>query len=338
MANKTTIKSDRAIPGLLFNNRGRWLEAPNWIDFFVDLGCALASSKEFTDENLFVAIAAPTRAFAANLIALGAVSRLSQTVSAKPSPDDHFNRISALKKGTVLQRIEKQKRYKCAFLGIETFQGTQCVKVAVNMGKNKVARLIPKNRCLDIILNGNEAIYEDKVTRKRNILERPEFTRHFVHPVCHTDFALEKRLDCKIIGKQNILKVEAKAEVLAVRSEDQFHKGTLNDILRIRELLSQDDPYRTQFLSSRNGDTYSATDNSPFLTIYDGANAYLKSDSANNCPVTAVVLDKTEPNFEIAAQNISDTFIKRRTGQIKLVLNYQAPQSVDILGFTEASK
>ncbi len=338
MGSKITIESDRPVPTFLFNSGGQWLNCPSWVEFLVDLGGALAS-EEFSGQHLTLAVAAPTRAFASNLIALGTVSRRSQNPGFKPSIQEHFDKISALKKGTVLQCIEKLKKYRCAFQGVEMLDGSEFVRVEMYMRNNKTARLIPKKKCQDIILSEVESEYQNKITRKKPIVERPEFTSHFVSPISTLDFALEKKTECRIIGMQNILKVEAKAEVFAVQNEDHLHTGTLNDILRIESLLPHDDPYRTLILSSRNEETFVDNLSSVHLTIFDGSNAYLKSDSSRHMsPVTVVILDKTEPNFEAATQKMSDSFIQRRSGMIKLALNHPAPQSIDILGFMEAPK
>ncbi len=338
MGSKVTIESDRPVPTFFFNSGRQWLNCPNWVEFLVDLGRALGS-EELSGQQLSLAVAVPTRAFAANLIALGTVSRRSQMPGGRPSIQEHFEKICALKKGTVLQCIEKQKKYRCAFHGIEMLDGSEFVRVEMYIRKNKTARLIPKKKCQDIILCEEESEYQNKITRKKLIVERPEFTGHFVSPMLPSDFALEKKPECRIIGMQNILKVEAKAEVFAVQNGDQLKTGTLNDVLRIESLLPHDDPYRTQILSSRNEETFIDNLGPVHLTIYDGSNAYLKSDSSRHLgPVTVVVLDKTEPNFEAATQKISDAFIQRRSGMIKLALNHPAPHSIDILGFMETPK
>ena len=76
MTNKMFIKSEKRIESFYFNDAGSWQPMPTWAEFLVDLGTALADV-ETDSESLVLAVATPTRAFAANLIALGVVSARS---------------------------------------------------------------------------------------------------------------------------------------------------------------------------------------------------------------------------------------------------------------------
>ncbi len=140
MASKISIQSENPIERFYFDKMGSWTPAPSWVQFFVDLGSALASV-EIDRENLVLAVTTPTRAFAANLIALGLISARSG-IKQQVSADQHFERLCNLKPGTVVQCLEKEKKYRAEFIGIESFMGEQGAKVKLQKSKNTGTRFI----------------------------------------------------------------------------------------------------------------------------------------------------------------------------------------------------
>lgn len=337
MTNKISIKSEKQIGKFYFDHAGSFEPMPTWSEFFVDLGIALASVQH-ASESLLVAVATPTRAFAANLIALGFVSARSNVGNQSYTLDEHFDRLSSLKPGTVVELLEKGKKTRCAFLGIETFAGEQVVKVKLKKVKKESLEFIPKRYCQRIILS-DELMEMDRVmSRKLDIIPRPNFTKHFLDSVSPSDFALKQRLDCRIIGRQNILKLEARAEMFAVSNQEAWEVGNLNDVLRIKEIVRKGDPFRTEILSSNNGDHNGVENETPAITIYDGANYFLNFGSDSSRQIRVALLDRTEPRFLDATLAISDMFVNRRTTEVELKLKHYLPAGVEILAFMEAQR
>lgn len=337
MANKISVKAETRIEPFYFDHAGAWEPLPAWAEFFVDLGTAL-DGVETDSESLLLAVATPTRAFAANLIALGAVSARSNIKSQFCDLDEHFERIRRLKPGSVVDCLEKEKKYRCEFLGIVTQEDGEFVKVKLHRVKNGGLRLIPKKYCHKVILSHRLLEIDRVMSRKIDIIQRPNFTRHFLCAISPNDFALQQRLECQIIGRQNILKLEARAETFAVRNDDTFEAGNLNDVLRVQEMVRSGEAFRTQILSSRNGDYSKVQDEIPHITIYDGANCFLKFGSDSSRPIRVAVLDRTEPSFTDATQTVSDMFVNRRTSEVELRLNHYPPDGVEILAFMEAQR
>ncbi len=335
MAKKTSVKSEKRIGPFYFDHAGAWEPMPSWAEFFVDLGTALASVATDT-ESLVLAVATPTRAFAANLIALGVVSARSNIGNQDCTADQHFERLCNLKPGAIVQCLEKEKKYRCEFLGIETREDGEFVKVKLHRAKNEGLRLIPRRYCQKVILSDGLREIDNSTTRKVDIIQRPNFTKHFLDTVSPMDFALQQRLECQIIGRQNILKLEARSEVFAVENEGKLETGALNDVLRVKDMIRSGDPFRTQILTARNGDHPQVRDEIPHVSIYDGANGFLKFGMDNRRPIRVAVLDRTDPNFADATQNVSDMFVKGRTSEVEIRLNHYPPTGVDILAFMEA--
>ena len=69
--------------------------------FYMQLGAAIAET-ESTQSNLVTALAAPTRSYAAVLIAAGTVMSKVKTIDTKPqdSPEAHFEMFRNLPFGT----------------------------------------------------------------------------------------------------------------------------------------------------------------------------------------------------------------------------------------------
>lgn len=337
MTNKISIKSEKHVGSFYFNHSGSWEPMPTWAEFFVDLGTALASV-EPSSESLLLAVATPTRAFAANLIALGFVSARSNIENRGCTVDEHFERLSKLEPGAVVECLEKGKKYRSKFLEIETREDGQFVKIKLQKGKKHGLELIPKRYCHKVILSDALRDVDRAVSRKLDIIQRPNFTKHFLGSASPEDFALQQRLECQIIGRQNILKLEARVEKFAVTNDDGCEIGNLNDVLRVKEIVRKGDPFRTEILSSRNGDHSECQDEIPAMTIYDGANHFLKFGSDTRRRIRVAVLDRTEPRFSDATQSMSDMFVNRRTREVELNLNYCLPMGVDILAFMEAER
>ena len=235
-----------------------------------------------------------------------------------------------------MQCLEKEKKYRCEFLGIETREDGEFVKVKLHRAKNEGLRLIPRRYCQKVILSDGLREIDNSTTRKVDIIQRPNFTKHFLDTVSPMDFALQQRLECQIIGRQNILKLEARSEVFAVENEGKLETGALNDVLRVKDMIRSGDPFRTQILTARNGDHPQVRDEIPHVSIYDGANGFLKFGMDNRRPIRVAVLDRTDPNFADATQNVSDMFVKGRTSEVEIRLNHYPPTGVDILAFMEA--
>ncbi|MGO8879154.1 MAG: hypothetical protein ACLPVO_07560 [Desulfomonilaceae bacterium] len=337
MANKISVKSEKPIESFYFNHGGSWELMPNWAEFFVDLGAALASV-ETDSESLVLAVATPTRAFAANLIALGIVSARSDIGHQGYTTDQHFERLCNLKPGAIVQCLEKEKKYRCEFLGIETREDGEFVKVKLHRVKNEGLRLIPKKYCHKVILSDGVQQIDRATSRKLDIIQRPNFTKHFLDTVSPMDFALQQRLECQIIGRQNILSLEARSDVFAVKDEGKLETGNLNDVLRVKNMIRTGDPFRTEIFTARNGDHLETKNDIPHVTIYDGAYGFLKFGSDNKRPIRVAVLDRTEPNFSVASQNISDMFVNRRTREVEFRLNNYLPTGIEILAFMEAQR
>ena len=234
---------------------------------------------------------------------------------------------------------KKKKNIDAEFIGIGTFRGEQCVKVNLIEPKNPGLQFIRKS----MVSQGHTCVTDsqeiDKATaRKVDIIQRPNFTKHFLGSVSPKDFALQQKLECQIIGRQNILKLEARTETFAVRNDDTLEVGNLNDVLRVKEIVRSGDPFRTEILTSRNGDHPGVEDKIPHVTIYDGANCFLKFGSDSSRRIRVAVLDRTEAGFTDATQNISDMFVNRRTSEVELRLNHYPPTGVDILAFMEAQR
>jgi len=90
---------------LHFEDEGSWYSLPEWAEYFISLGSKLVEANR-SNERLVVALALPTRAYAAAFVSLGMVIGDAANCDVE-SESDHFQKLLALRPHTaVLYRTD----------------------------------------------------------------------------------------------------------------------------------------------------------------------------------------------------------------------------------------
>lgn len=124
--------------------------------------------------------------------------------------------------------------------------------------------------------------------------------------------------------------------MFAIYEDNQMIKGSLNDLLRVRQFQHSVDPYQSQFVSSlarKNETDLNLTSTS--IVIYSGSNGFLNWKEDFQYTNSIVVLDRSEPQFEFAVEEINNKYIQsNRTPFLKLDLEAM-PGGIELLYWEE---
>lgn len=298
------------IKNLYYKDAGDWVQIPIWVSFFISLGGKLAELiKERTKWTL--ALTVPTKAYVAPFIGLGILS----SVFMKSSPDDllegHFQMLASLEKGTFVWYRKKQRVLKAKFLGITIFQGEQRLLVQIQSTKaGGLTEYISKKDVLDIQINPNQSSQLPKNQRGRTINSESQFANAVFG--IHSQ-SLQKRSETKIcfVGGREQFENEIGKTIFAVHEDKRYVKGTLNELLRIRQFLNTVDPYQSQFVSSlARKNEIDLSLNLDTVVIYSGSNSYLNWKENFLSENSVIILDRSEPQFGPAVEEVNNRYIE----------------------------
>jgi len=329
---------------------------PDWAKFYGNVGEWIARS-ETASSRVVVALSVPTRSFCSPLLAAGAISYIAATFDpSKTTFREKFNYLKQLPDGTGVLIKDKltgrmKKGFKEGFEVVEGY-GPRIRFQVTRRGANSapIYELLGPDQCHDIELDPSESpvlpvnptstAMNDGYQVWSNILAD--------HKANATNYYGSNSFDCLIIGQIEGLRSEVKdgrfavpskastkeAPATAQETEVQFSEGTLQDILRTKRLepSSSMNAYNSQIWSSRARHT-SGTENdvAPRMVCFDGALAFLKWKYLFRESSWAVVLDRTEHQYQQAVFEINDEFSHR--GPDGLQLDTECPSGVDVMAF-----
>lgn len=295
---------------MYYKDTGRWLPIPSWSSFFISLGETLAKRSN-ENKRWTVALALPTKAFIAPFIGIGVL----YSIFMKSSPNDlleaHFQTLASLEKYTFVWYRKNKRVLKAKFLGVADFQGEQRLLIQTQSTEaGGLTEYISKKDALDVQISPNQSSRLPNNQRGRTVTTQSPLT-DIIFGV-HSQ-ALLKQSETKLcfVGGKKQLESEIMQAQFAVPEGDQFIRGTLNDLLRIRQFQQSVDSYQSEFVSSqaRNNETEFSL-NPSSIVIYCGSNGYLNWKEDFLYKNSVIILDRVEPQFELAAEEVNNQYIQ----------------------------
>ena len=334
------------------SNGDRPSPLPEWAKFYGHIGEWIIRS-ETEASRVVVAVSVPSRSFCSPLLTAGAITYIASTFDpSKTTSKEKFNYLKQLPNGTGVLIKDKltgrmKKGSKEGFEVVEGY-GPRLRFQVTRRGANSmpIYELLAANQCNDIELDPSESpvlpvnptstAMNDGYNLWSSILAD--------HNANAINYYGSNSFDCLIIGQIDGLRSEVKDSRFAVpskpgvppaqESEIQFSEGTLQDILRTKRLepASSTNTYNSQIRSSRARHT-SGTENdvSPRMVCFDGALAFLKWKYLFRGSSWAVILDRTEHQYQQAVFEINDEFSNRGPGDLHL--DTECPNGVDVMSF-----
>lgn len=306
--------------------QGALTPLPEWARFFAHTGIYTAQQGDSNNRTV-VAVAVPTRKYAAAFAALGIVTGRALQQEVKIDLEEHFRRICSLPKGTMLRYMKKERQLRAVFDGPDVVNGTPVIRVRIQ--NNSDARryetrvtgttdLLTKEQSIRVEVATGEETKKGLTSlvggAGKRVDEKTLLSCYF-NVLDVESYILRSRLECVLIGPRNLLECEICDTAIAIEDSNcGVQKGCLQDIVRVRDFLSDDQAYWSDFFVSRGSAPAMPDGDIPAVTVFDGAAGFLKWRDHWRSSNWLVLLDRTEYDFEQAAEQIRTEYVQNRTG------------------------
>lgn len=283
-----------------------------------------------------VAVAVPTRAFAAVFITLGAVLSRSREPVVSDNLNGHFAQLCQLPPNSKVWVIQGQKRHKGIVLGLDNLNGQLFVKIQLTTGDSLTTYIGEQNAAAvetdqwDGDLPGAEK--GKRIVRRAGFIEAA-FAGHDPR-----DFATRSRVDAVIVGSASRLRSEiADTSISARLPNGRLVHGTFQDLLRSRR-LAPTQSFRSDIVSDTAPDFKAVPSGGTCTAIFDGARPFIKWHDVVHAASQVVVLDRTGHSFQDAVDIVNQQYL-RRVGDI---LDFQRipdiPWGMEVMAYEEAAR
>jgi len=324
----------------LYEENGIWHPLPQWSEFFISLGNYIA---EFGDyhQRLVIAVAVPSRLYAASLTAFGIVAKNATVPSLNPQM--YFRQLCDLRVGTPLTYIKDERKLKAIFEGSKDItEGSRTEKrVSVRVESHRrggLTHLVSMSEAHNVRLRPNAVV---KLPDRQN---GHRFSTHskLLEACLGQDgvptYLSVSRLDCLVIGNISLLKTEiTQTQFACMRSSEGCrNSGTLQDILGVRSFLSTtDQTFHSEVISSIAQSNNSLPKNMrPCATVFDGGYSFIRWNADYTDSHWIVILDRTEPHFREAVELINQHFLNRLESR-ELCSPPPAPAGVELIAYRQ---
>ncbi len=318
--------------GYLHN--GEYAPLPSWGNSLLRLGQHIGQTGG-SDNCSVVCLVLPTRAFGAALLSFGVVlGRLAATRGDDETSKEHVEHLSNLRMGDSVTILDGARRTKGEFRGIKTSANGAamiCVRQPVAKGGGLTRWFIPEYCAVSRLPSGGILLVPGQAPAE-NLIPNPTFVSRFLPEERLLPFATRSVMECLVIGNLNVLRSETTDTVFAsycepdgtrgagepqqlrreTESEGAWAEGKLHDILRTRRFLGENRTYRADVLAAQARTTPDrVADAEDAVVVFDGAMAFLKWSSYCSPACKIVLLDRTEPRFDDAVQQINAKYVMR---------------------------
>ncbi|BBD63529.1 hypothetical protein NIES2109_64040 (plasmid) [Nostoc sp. HK-01] len=317
------------------NNCNQLTPLPSWAIFFINVGHWLAQA-EIQKNRLVLGLAIPTRNYAAALAALGVVQARANSPIDRINSNRYFEQLCKLPKGTPVVFYDCNRRYKGIYQGIDETCGERRLRIQrENKSSGGLTNLVSVKQSHNVAIAHKPNISLPKKQSGRPIIIHNEFIDGVIGKHNTSEFITKTRLDCALIGRINTLKHEILEIPFASFSSSKSKTGYLQDILRVRNFLSEGQAYRSEILSSQVSEPPQTSGGLvPHVTIFDGATGFLKWRDDWRTSHWIILLERTEPHFKEAVEIIDNDYINRHNWEeIQNII--PAPSGVEMVVYQE---
>ncbi|BBD62927.1 hypothetical protein NIES2109_57770 (plasmid) [Nostoc sp. HK-01] len=295
------------------NDFNQLIPLPSWAIFFINLGDWVAQA-EIKKNRLVVGLAIPTRNYAAALAALGVVKARVIIPTERIDSNRYFEQLCKLPKGTPVVFYDCNRRYKGIYQGIDETYGERRLRIQrENKSSGGLTNLVSVRQSHNVAIAQKPNISLPKKQSGRPLITHHEFIDDVIGKHNTSEFITKTRLDCALIGRINTLKYEILEIPLTSFSSSKSKTGSLQNILRVRNFLSEGQAYRSEILPSQVSEPPQTTGGLvPHVTIFDGATGFIKwrDDWRNSHWI--ILLERTETHFQEAVDIINNDYINRQ--------------------------
>lgn len=320
-----------ALDGLKCRTRDGWAVIPAWARSLIEVG-QRAARFESDDARLAVALALPTRSFAAALIGAAVVSTAFEMDAPDPDLTSHFEYLASLAPGTAITHHRGNSIRQGRLLGVEERDGVRLVGLETGVAKRRMTSYLPVDMCgeVQVIVNPGEL----RLT-KRRLIRAPEFLARALSGIDAAALSATTRMDCILVGSVDPLHHEIVSEQFAVGPEGDQREGNLQAILRVKRFAAQNAAHRSEVVAAGAESVAAvATASSPRVVVFDGAvgfNAWRSRWRRSSC---IVLLDRTSPSTQAGADTVNYGY-STRLGEADVLAGVEFPPCIEAVSYLE---
>ena len=322
---------------LSYSHDGRWAPLPDWAQYLLTLGSTLSRAQGSSTTKKVLAVALPTRAYAALLLAAGVVFGRPAGGEGQGLTAEHFAMLCSVPIGTALIYSQGDRLVPAVFEGRKVFDVEGKVRIGVRIQKKASGagtHFLDERQARAVQvrpgLNGEKALRQrlPQLAGKKEDLSRNPFLENMAEHDWLTDFLTQPRLDARLIGNANTLHKEAGLRLMSMGHAGPG-EGTLLDLIRCRRFLSDGHAYRTDLTPSS---APYISQEVRYATVFDGARAYLRWRDECRDTHQIIALDRSDVHFHDAANNINEAYLNRAASDTR---SLPSPAGIETLIFEE---
>jgi hypothetical protein len=307
---------------------GRWQPLPDWARFFAKLGESLAGEPNDAAHTLVVGITLPVRAFAAALVCAGYVTARNVLDPIAPGGgDEYFESLCAQPPGVAVAYTQGDLVHTGQFLGTEMRFGERHLVIE---GKRGMQILLPRARAHLVRLTDASASGNPQTRR----IDVPPLLSAFQPREDAVAFMTTSRTDVAVVGSIAAISDDLtftgfgppKAPAAATSSE-------LQQLVRARGVAAPATGRRVTLVTAH-GDSVNEAGDEPRLVVFDGGRAFLRGAGLWPESNRVVLVDRSGPASEPAAELLNSMFVER-TGESD-ALSVEVPASLEGVAFQAA--
>lgn len=312
---------------------GHWDEprakVPAWARFIARCGRQLARA---SGPSVTVGLSVPARGYAAAFAAAGVTIECD---ARRPmAPDDLDLHLAALRETppkTPIKYHAKDQIYDGRWLGISEVAGAEMLAFET---KQKVTRRLPLHMALGIRLTGETS--STGMLRAKKLTASP-LLRAMVGESRALTFMTTARADCLIVGTLNLLEEDLTSGTFFASGDlGDPSGGTLQEIVRARELPGAKRYCRSVIVPSASGPGAEVRELQPHVVVFDGGRAYVRWRHLWPQARQLVIIDRSLPSAEEAADELSMAFAERKEDSA-LLSKLKLPVAMEAISFERHS-
>lgn len=295
---------------------GAWQPLPDWARYHLEAG--LAVGRVVNEGPQYVhAIVVPARDFAAAFCAAGAVLAAYEKESSA-SVVSRFMEMCAMPKGSpITLRVGADRRRVVTghLIGVaEGYDGEPRLNIRTGQEDSGGIRYgIPRDEVWRVGVVDQLVPEPPRRKRARVLQAVNSFTEDILFPLDARRFTEPGSPGCLVVGSRKRITDEAVQERLMTKAASPRSRppsGVLDDLLGLQKGGGK--ASRTTVLPVRSPRSPDLGGNKPPpVTVFDGANGYLKWRDRLRSSHAIVVLDRTEPRFEDAIAQLQRDYVQR---------------------------
>lgn len=323
-------KSKFSLTQINYQSRSGLQPLPDWAYFFLELGQTV-SSLEIENQRYTIALALPTRSYAAAFI--GAGIACARIVLKSDDDSHHIETIYSLPEGASLKYYDKGKVKKAVKKDVMEYDGKTLLGIQIE--DHTTIYLQPEN------VNKVEIADVDynHLPAKQNgySVVLPSKLAYAILQTRSHEFFYRTRIEGVVIGSRNVLKEETKLELTVTQKGlHQYGMGMLNDLFRVKGFVPNNVGHRFILIppSSSNNAVEEMLNQTPrhCPVIFDGASGFLKWRELFADRSWIVILDQADLHFPNAVAQLNQDYSYRSDVQRKIEFP-QVPSGVEVMFF-----